>query len=231
MPTVFQKAAARGASSRLARDSTSEQSVLIKAELAALHVASSFSAPSSHLYHEAHTTLPRPPQGTELPWGSPLRHVSGGQNRLGAPQLLPAPALALTRDGFALQESVRAIMARGGASATAVLPADAELRLLEESKGSLADRAALTQGTAAEIMSRDTCVRCQCPSPLLLVGTSLPQRPLTCSPHNKHPTPRHLLLARSVNFMLKLTAEKPINSTHRVDYPLHPAETYRDMKH
>ena len=126
-----------------------------------MHVNTSFSAPSSHLYHDAATAVPRPPAGTELPWGSPLRHVSAGVgvpaiNKLGAPQLLPAPALARTAGGFALQESVRAIMARGGARAEAVLPEDAETRAYEASKGSLADRAAMTQGTAAEIMSRDT---------------------------------------------------------------------------
>ena len=31
--------------------------------------------------------------------------------------------------------------------------------------------------------------------------------------------------------MLKLTAEKPINSTHRVGLPPHAMEVYRDMKH
>jgi hypothetical protein len=176
MPTVFQKAATRAAAARTERDKVTEQSLLIKEQLHTMHVNTSFSAPSSHLYHDAATTVPRPPAGTELPWGSPLRHVSCGVgvpaiNKLGAPQLLPAPALAHSARGYALQESVRAIMARGGARAEAVLPVDAETRAYEESKGSLADRAAMTQGTAAEIMSRDTCVsrggmaRCAAPPP------------------------------------------------------------------
>lgn len=171
MPTCFAKAASRAAAARQQRDRPTEQARRIKAELSSLHVISSFAAPSSHLYHAADTTTPRPPGGTELPWGSPLRHVSAGLgtsivNVLGQPQRLPLPALSTTRAGVPMQESVRAIMARGGASAASVLPADSEIRLYEESKGSLADRAAMTQGTAAEIMSRDTCVAARpCPAP------------------------------------------------------------------
>jgi hypothetical protein len=161
MPTCHAKAASRAAAAREFLHRDTAVSAEIREALAGLHVASSFAAPSSHLYHDADTVTPRPPAGTELPWGSPLRHVSAGVgsslvNQLGAPQLLPAPALATTRAGHPLQESVRAIMARGGASSAAVLPEDAEIRAYENSKGSLAERAAMTQGTAAEIMSRDT---------------------------------------------------------------------------
>ena len=163
MPTCFDKAAGRAAAARAARDADTPASAALRAELLQLHVTTSFAAPSSHLYHDADVTVARPPGGTELPWGSPLRHVSAGIgsdviNKLGAPQLLPPASLARTANGVAMQESVRAIMARGGATARGVLPADAETRAYEESKGSLADRAAMTQGTAAEIMSRDTCV-------------------------------------------------------------------------
>ena len=218
----FAKAASRAAAARQQRDRPTEQARRIKAELASLHVVSSFAAPSSHLYHAADTTTPRPPGGTDLPWGSPLRHVSAGLgtsivNVLGQPQRLPLPALSTTRAGFPMQESVRAIMARGGATSASVLPTDSEIRLYEASKGSLADRAAMTQGTAAEIMSRDTCVAAA--RRLLLDLQQVPLHPL--SPPSPFPS------LRSVNTMLKLTAEKPINSTHRQDFPLHSADTYR----
>lgn len=165
MPSCHGRAAGVAQAARAERDKPTEMSRAILEELHSLHLTTSFAAPSSHLYHSADTTTPRPPGGIDLPWSSPLRHVSSGINstminKLGQPQFIPAPSLARTSDGFLLQESVRAIMARGGATSRNVLPEDAEIRAYEESKGSLAERAALTQGTAAEIMSRDTCVSC-----------------------------------------------------------------------
>jgi len=49
-------------------------------------------------------------------------------------------------------------MARGGATSRDLVPEDAELVAYENSKGSLQERAKSLTGTAAEIMSRDTCV-------------------------------------------------------------------------
>ena len=93
---------------------------------------------------------------------SNLKHVQSTmrttslRNILGVPQKLPSPALTLTSNGVFEPESYRSIMARGGATTKDLLAEDAELRLYENAKGSLAERAAMTKGSAAEIMSRDT---------------------------------------------------------------------------
>jgi len=165
MPNCHGRAAKAAAIAREHRDSDTPKAAAIRAELERLHVTTSFASPSSHLYHQADTTCPRPPAGIELKWTSNLRHVSvenarsaSFYNQLGQPLCLPAPPLQMTSKGVCLPESVRQIMARGGATSRDLVPEDAELVAYENSKGSLQERAKSLTGTAAEIMSRDTCV-------------------------------------------------------------------------
>jgi len=195
----------------------------IRDELAALNNSINYASVQSHLYADVpESRLPRPPVGIALPWGSNLRHIAVVgvhrrlqeplKNQLGKPIALPEPSLALTARGCEIPESSRAIMARGGASTRDALTVreDAELAAYEASKGTLAERASQQKGSAAEIMSRD--VRC-CPlgiAPLFRARTyPLPFLPLTP--------------AQTVDVMLKLTAEKPINTVYR--------ETFRPPAH
>jgi len=157
------KAAKKAALAREHRDADTAMSQAIRAELDNLHVTTSFASPSSHLYHESDAFCPRPPAGVQLNPSSNLKHVQSSNPRktpllniLGVPQRLPSPALTLTSAGILEPESYRAIMARGGATSKDILPEDAELKLYEAAKGTLAERAAMTKGSAAEIMSRDT---------------------------------------------------------------------------
>ncbi len=106
---------------RTAQDAARDAvSAAVAAELARLHVTLSFASPSSHLYHEAATTVSaRPPAGARLsarsnlhtsrPTGILQRRHDAGMNRLGAP--LAVGAFGAT---------TRAIVAAGGLDAATV---------------------------------------------------------------------------------------------------------------
>ncbi len=142
-------------SARAARDAAN---AAVQAELQRLHVTLSFASPSSHLYHEAATTVSdRPPAGARLSARSNLqianptnilqRRHEAGMNRLGR-------ALAVEPFGA----TTRAIVAAGGLDAASVLAVapDAEQRALTARLAAQPADPEMAGTLAHEIMKRDT---------------------------------------------------------------------------
>ena len=129
----------------------------VDAELRRLHVTLSFASPSSHLYHEANTTVTtRPPPGARLSARSNL-HVARPTNILQARHEAGMNKLGRAIEVAPFGETTRAIVAGGGLDAAAVLAVapDAELRALTARQAAVPPDPEMAGTLAHELMQRD----------------------------------------------------------------------------
>lgn len=168
----------------------------IRAELSFLNASITYAAVQSHLYpDEPESRMPRPPLGLALPWGSNLRHVAV----VGVPRRLQEPLKNQLGKPLSLPEPEQALTARG-----CEIPESTRAIM---ARGGVTTRAALGVAVDAELAAYEGS------------KGSLSQRA-----SQQKGSAAEIMSRDTVDVMLKLTAEKPINTVYRETFkpPLSP---------
>jgi hypothetical protein len=159
----------------------------IRDELASLNTAINYASVQSHLYaDEPEARLPRPPVGIALPWGSNLRHVAC----VGVARRLQEPLKNQLGKPIALPEPALTLTARG-------------CEIPESTRGIMARGGATTRGALAVAEDAE------------LAAYEASKGSLAQRASQQKGSAAEIMSRDTVDVMLKLTAEKPINTVYR----------------